>query len=133
AETHDFALVDRALPVHQDPLGVLLEGRVAQYPENPALVGVIVADVDASPRVVEDPVHELVLLDQLRFSRALRIGLTNTDREQYAPEQVGQRTAHDLRDAAADEHQERQRDGARPEPDPADSLGERMAPRAFRG
>ena len=49
----------------QDPFRMFFQGRIAEYFQHPALVGVAFSIVDAAACVVEDAVHELVLLDEL--------------------------------------------------------------------
>ena len=72
--------------------------------------------------------HELVLLDELRFRGALRIRQANADQQQHAADQVDQRLADDVGDTCADEQQQGQRGSRHPEPDPTDPLrGELVA------
>src|SRR5688572_10058221 len=124
SETQDLLLVDRTLAMQQQPLRVLLERRVAQDLQYAPPLLLAVRCIDAAPRVVEDPVHELVLLDQLRLGGGLRVSLAHADQQQHATDEVHEGSTDGPRDPCSNEEQYRQRRGSYPQSDPAHALRE---------
>ena len=101
--------------MHQDPLRVFPECGVAKYMQDalPFVVGI--SRIDAPPRVVKYPVHEFVLLDELRIGDAETIGLMNAYEQQHDTHQDDDGIPHQVSDLGA--HQDQERDDSKSDPE----------------
>ena len=66
----------------ENPLDVLIEGRIAENPEGVAPLHVILGDVDTPPSISENRIHEQLILDQLLLGRLVGTALKQTEQQQ---------------------------------------------------